>query len=264
MITTAYRCYQVSQQCKYDPEQVQSDFCWATSTTSKEFIPALCKEEQWLKRISETWSCVKLLSTKVAHPTFLEQIWNHGVSSYHVTALCHFGSTIRSCSARFTIPCNHSLGPKVQAHPVTVPESLIHCMLELFREGVVNWLQANYINNKEGLVKSWRGFPYTSTKTSKIYGVYCTASVLHAVLSVCNQQQQQGLNSLEKNVSCDVLCILTLWPPGWKRWTTQLRLGTCNSPPWFHCTLACACCYIWQCADAGPVTPKEPAAVTLA
>lgn len=64
-----------------------SYFYWITSTNSKGFIPILWNQEQRLQRTAETWFCVKLLSTKLAHPTFLEQIWAHRVSSYHVDPL---------------------------------------------------------------------------------------------------------------------------------------------------------------------------------
>lgn len=73
-----------------------SYFCWITSTNSKGFIPILWNQEQWLQRTAETWSCVNLPSTKLAHPTFLEQIWTHRVNSYRVNPLYHFESSIRS------------------------------------------------------------------------------------------------------------------------------------------------------------------------
>lgn len=90
-----------------------SYFCWITSANSKRFIPILWNQEQWLQRTAETWSCVKLLSTKLAHPTFLEQIWTQRVSSYHVNPLYHFESSIRS--SELDTPCHEPKSKEVSS-----------------------------------------------------------------------------------------------------------------------------------------------------
>lgn len=119
--------------------------------TSREFIPALCNQEHWLQRTAETWSCVKLLSTKSAHPSFLEQIWNHGVSSYHVNSLHHFGSSIRSPAARLTVPLQPQPWTQSPSKSLRGPRKVNSLMPEFFRESVVRWLQPNYINTNQSL-----------------------------------------------------------------------------------------------------------------
>lgn len=128
-----------------------------------------------------------------------------------------------------------SQSPRKSFHSTREVNSLLNSP-ELVRESVCCWLQESYSNTGQGLVKRQKFFWYFNTKKPKI-------SDVHYAVWVLLQQQQQGLNSLDKSVSHNVLCILSLWP---QAGSTEL-----HSSGWH---LAGLCCGLFACLLANGVS----------